>query len=88
MVVSPVGLGTKHLCAGEDQQQFTSQVRGKERAELLPSRGGGVSSSSQTPLFVEDKTRKKVCKEQKCGFPMGPETTTTVLARASSNLLH
>jgi hypothetical protein len=25
MVVSPVGLGTKNYCAGEGQQQYTSQ---------------------------------------------------------------
>jgi hypothetical protein len=26
MVMSPVGLGTKNHCAGEDQQQFSSQI--------------------------------------------------------------
>jgi hypothetical protein len=26
MALSPVGLGTRYDCAGEDQQQFSSQV--------------------------------------------------------------
>jgi hypothetical protein len=28
MVISPMGIGTKHNCAGEDQQQFSRQSVG------------------------------------------------------------
>jgi hypothetical protein len=44
--MSPVGLGTKNYCAGEDQQQFSSQSAVRELlrfscCKLLLSQAGG-----------------------------------------------
>jgi hypothetical protein len=58
MVMTPVVLGTKNYCAGEDQQQLavsqelSDQESGGER--VTPSRGG-VTGSSQTPLVKEEE---------------------------------
>jgi hypothetical protein len=35
MVISPVGLGTKNHCAGEGQQQFSSQLHQYRREAIL-----------------------------------------------------
>jgi hypothetical protein len=62
-----MGIGTKDLCAGEGQHQFSTQAVSDSRSEK----------------------HIKVWKEQKYGHRSrrGPKPRTTVLAKASGNLL-
>jgi hypothetical protein len=64
MVMSPVGLGTKNYCAGEGQQQFTSQsvIKVLIRAGLTglpakPEDAGCVTVSSVIQQTFAGETR-------------------------------
>jgi hypothetical protein len=74
MVMSPVGIGTKNHCAGEDQQQFSSQSESSGRmwvsewsVVLRP-----LLSSKRRPHF---KTRKSLKRTKIWSWvPKGPNT--------------
>jgi hypothetical protein len=53
MVMSPVGLGRKNDCAGEDRQQFTSYS--VSRGVCVCVSAEGVISSNQPPPLVEEE---------------------------------
>jgi hypothetical protein len=57
MAVSPVGLGTKNHCAGDDQQQITGE-RVEPVSEWVPARVNpsrrGVTSGISPPLVEEE----------------------------------
>jgi hypothetical protein len=52
MVMSPVGLGTKNHCAGEDQQQF-SRVCSNDRPDLSSE---GAPDIEKTVIDIDTKT--------------------------------
>lgn len=50
--MNPVRLGNRNHCAGEDHQQFNSQMQSLSGASI-----GGATGSSQIPLLVEAETQ-------------------------------
>jgi hypothetical protein len=87
LIMSPAGLGTKNICAGEDQRQFTRQnsVTTLRQTQRLHRKTDTLPSSKRRPHF-ETNTGLGENKNFDRGFRRDPKPGITVLARTSSDL--
>jgi hypothetical protein len=76
MVVSPVGLGTKNHCAGEGQQQFTSQSVSYVSSDVqVLQETSAVRYDASFPAVVFNYTSKlEISRIERCSFFTGLPT--------------